>query len=165
MNEVGKMEQTVKAPLKRNKFYSAEFVDVCLKRFFAFLPFWTKCLTSLRIHDKEVPRANNGMVEGYFGSLKTAVRENNLKLGKFGSVRVGRYIDFQRERIEVDIKEMSIGYVDSRSKRTPKKKRDADMVYEELGNQEENWRGKAKGKSQKTIFFGSQSLSQNNKQA
>lgn len=160
----GMTQEDTGEKLPKNKFYSPQFLQICFKKFIAFIPFWTKNLSHIRFPGEDYSRPNNGMVESYFSDLKTSIRQQELTLGKFGTLRVGRYIDFLKERIEVDIKEMSLKYADRRTPRTPKKKRDQDMLYEELGSQEEDWRGKGKTKEKmkqrESMFFGSESLSQ-----
>lgn len=140
----------------QNMLYSPEFLQQALKKYIAFLPFWTKILTAMRFPNMVYPRSNNGMVESYIGELKGDIKENSLKLGKYGTARPGRYINFQKDRTSSHIKQLTIGYAQYREKRQGKKKEDKDMVYEDLDSQQENWKGKATKTKQKSKFFPSQ---------
>ena len=108
-------------------------------------------------------RANNGMVEGYFGGLKTSLKQNQTQVGHFGKIRVSRYIDFQQKRIEADLQELNGAYATFKHKRTVKKNESQDMVYEKLSSQSENWKNKSTpSRRRKPAFFSNESLSQQN---
>lgn len=149
--------------LCKNAFYSPVFLNVVLEKWIAFLPFFSKILTAMRFPNIASDRPNNGYVEGYHKGIKSELKTNQASLGKFGTLKIGRFISFQRKRMENDIKQLSIGYNEARSKRISKKKVHSEMVaYEELDNRFENWKNKAQPNT--SSFFGSQSLSALNSQ-
>lgn len=96
----GMTQEDTGEKLPKNKFYSPQFLQICFKKFIAFIPFWTKNLSHIRFPGEDYSRPNNGMVESYFSDLKTSIRQQELTLGKFGTLRVGRYIDFLKEQLE-----------------------------------------------------------------
>lgn len=97
-------------------------------------------------------RANNGYVESYIGDLKTDIKEQKLKLGKFGTIRLGRYVDYQRVRMEIHVKQIKACYAQTRDKRAMK--RGSELMHEELDSQNENWKNKGKPKkSRRSLFF------------
>ena len=61
-------------------------------------------MTNLR--DPTQPRANNGPFENYFMQKKRDVRQANCKVGQFGHIKCGRYVDFASNSIDVDIKKL-----------------------------------------------------------
>ena len=144
-----------------NAFHSPLFLQLCLKKFFAFLPFWTKILSNLRFPEVQHSRANNGMVEGYFSKLKTDLKQSHLSVGRFGQIRITRYIDFQRNRLLSNVLQINANYPNAKYKRFNKKTK-TDISYEDLPSQVENWRGKSSSRSKrrKPAFFSSQCLSQ-----
>lgn len=137
-------------------------MEVVLKKFVAYIPFWSKMLTSLRFPGKTHPRPNNGIVEGYIGDLKTSVKENHILLGKFGTVKLGRYIDFQRNRMQSDVKQMTANYSEAKYKRVQKKD-NTEIEHDQLAGQSENWRGKSTAKKRGPLFFNNVALSDINK--
>ena len=148
-----------------NTFHSPLFLQTCLKKFFAYLPFWTKILTQLRFPDAQHNRANNGMVEGYFGKLKTDLKQNHLLVGHFGQIRVTRYIEFQRDRIMANILQINANYPNTKHKRSSKRLKadNIDISYDDLPLQVENWKGKSTSKSRRRkqpVFFSNHSLTQ-----
>ena len=111
----------------------------------------------MRIPDVDYPRANNGMVEGYIGDLKGIVKSNNAALGKFGTIKVGRYIEKKYELIQLQIKEIDVGYSQTKFQRNKNtRKASSQMVYDDLSLTTENWGGKGKMKKKKEkLFFSS----------
>ena len=99
------------------------------------------------------------MVEGYIGELKTTIKGDSSALGKFGTVRVGRYIKKKKELIQLQIKEIDVGYAQAKFPRKVTKKVLPDMLYDDLTLTSENWRGKGKDKEKKkkkdSLFFSS----------
>lgn len=45
-----------------NKYYNPTFAAIFLKKYIAFIPFWSRLLTSIRF--KNMKNANNGLIEG-----------------------------------------------------------------------------------------------------
>lgn len=105
------------------------------------------------------PRPNNGIVEGYIGDLKTDIKNNHLTLGKFGTVRVGRYIDFQKSRMESHLKELTVGYAQVRDKQKSKKSlKENEVTHSQVHELQENWGGKSRPKRNRTKFFNNSAL-------
>ena len=138
-----------------NSYYSPQLLNVIMKKYIAFLPFWTKILTYKRFPGVLHRRPNNGMIEGYIGELKTIIRENKASLGKFGTIRVGRYIEKKKELIDVQVAEIKGGYSQSKFQREVKSKPKGEMLYEQLAQANENWKGKGMGGKKKgdSLFF------------
>lgn len=94
----------VKSGTDLNKFFNDSFLKTLLKKYLAFLPLWTTFISKLR--HKEAKRSNNARIERYFQGLKKDVKEEHLKYGEIGCVKVGRYIAFQEIRIDRSSKEI-----------------------------------------------------------
>lgn len=141
----------------RNAFYCPQLLNVVMKKYIAFIPFWTKILSTKRVPDVDHPRGNNGMVEGYIGNLKTLVKADSASLGKFGTIRVGRYIEKKKELVRLQIKEIYAGYSQFKYKYSRKTTKN-DLAHDDLVSTSENWRGKGKPKEKKkkkSFFFSS----------
>ncbi|KAG5668955.1 hypothetical protein PVAND_016861 [Polypedilum vanderplanki] len=84
-----------------NPFYSTIFVKEFMKKSISLIPLWSASLPKLLLMHETYRRANNGYIEGYFGNLKSSLRSNTT-IGKLGSIKIGRYIRFIKEKNKID---------------------------------------------------------------
>ena len=106
-------------------------------------------MTNLR--DPTQPRANNGPIENYFMQKKRDVRQANCKVGQFGHIKCGRYVDFASNSIDVDIKKITFS-IPARARQNKKRRRCENLTEADLIDQKESYR---KTKARKALSFGS----------
>lgn len=87
---------------EENKFYAPAFAKAFHKNHLSYLLLWGRMVTYLR--SPTAPRANNGAIEGYFQQTKKSCREESLKIGAFGMIRCGRYINLCSETVDYKVK-------------------------------------------------------------
>lgn len=137
---------------KKNDLMNLGFRNRFLKNHLSYLPLWSGLMTSIR--DSTQPRANNVTVEGYFRQLKRQVREDVL-VGDFGHVKVGRYVRMLEPLIAADVKKITLN-IPARG-RLNKRKLDFDSMTEEDAMQSQEMYNKPNSQpstSKQSIFFG-----------
>lgn len=87
-----------------NPFFSPQFAHMFVKNHLSYLPLWTNVMSCLR--DENQPRANNGAIEGYNNLHKRRVKEAAQVIGSFGRIKCGRYVEFQSEQIDLEVKKI-----------------------------------------------------------
>ncbi|KAL7023369.1 hypothetical protein ACKWTF_012571 [Chironomus riparius] len=78
------------------------------------------------------------MVEVYFSQLKSNIKYEK-SIGKFGHIKVGRYVRYIRQKIDVDAKKIRIQLPDKQLNRKSKKV----GVETALLSSQENWKNKS----------------------
>ena len=122
-----------------NEYYCPEFIEDLLKKTIAYLPFWSAVLPSLNSDSNEdYVRPNNGMIEGYFSQLKSNIKDEK-SIGKFGHIKIGRYVRYIRQKIDVDAKKIRIQLPDKHPHRKSRK----CGVETALLCSQENWKNKS----------------------
>jgi hypothetical protein len=104
---------------KENVLFSINYVDELLKKTFAYTPFWSATLLRLRQPLSMIyQRPNNGTIEGYFGRLKQALRQDHA-LPRIGKIKPARYVRYLKTRNEANAKVIIGKLPDIRQSRTP----------------------------------------------
>lgn len=78
-----------------NPFYCPDFLDYFVKQQLAYLPLWSHLMTAIKFPD--APRGNNVIVELSFRDKKKNIRESSTRVGKFGTIKPGRYVSVQEK--------------------------------------------------------------------
>ena len=135
-----------------NELCCTKFLEDLLKKSIAYLPLWSAVLPSYDIDPDEVYfRPNNGMVEGYFGQLKSGITDNK-SIGKLGNIKIARYVRFMRNKIETDAKIIRVQLPQKHPQRKSRK-----MVAESaLAYSQEQWKNRSK--SSTSIMFSNENL-------
>lgn len=155
-----------------NKFHSPDFAKSFMKNHLSYLILWGNVMTYQRNKSKSVKRANNGSIENYFLQKKNVFREDSLETGKFGVVRVGRFIRHYSKIIDAKVKEITFDIPDRRlasenaersqcssSSRSQRSRSSQDLTEIDVTSTKEHYgkrtsRGTKQTKSSK--FFGSE---------
>lgn len=123
-----------------NSLYSEHFALYILKQCMAFAPLWTDILYDLS--DEIRGRYSNANVECWFKEIKKSVLKNATYL------KVGRFIEAVRERIEADLKaiELNIGPTPKKNRSKRFKENRGKKMAKEINRplSEEVWKPKRK---------------------
>lgn len=126
---------------KENELYSPTFVKLFLRKYLAFLPFWTLFVTSSRSAGPAT-RNNNARVERHFRAIKDHVDEKSLASGKLGNVKLGRYVEILQDYVDTLSAEITMDLGPHLSQRNPKSKK-----TQHINNTLSQWNKKGRGRS------------------
>lgn len=87
-----------------NKFYNPSFASEFLKCHLSYILLWANPMTAIR--DPSAARANNGIIENSFNMKKREVRENKFTLGSFGKIKIGRFVKFASDIVDLRVKKI-----------------------------------------------------------
>lgn len=124
-----------------NEVHSPAFLKLFLKKYLAFLPFWSIFLISAR-SSSQASRNNNARIERYFRMIKDRVEEKSLELGQLGHVKLGRYVEFNQDLIDSLSVEISLNLGPHLCQKHPKAKK-----TDNLNNVDSKWKKNGRGHS------------------
>lgn len=128
-----------------NRFYNPEFIEDFLTKNLSYLPLWSAIFNHSK-DSENYKRYNNGSIEGYFSNLKKEAG-NDLKLGKIGSIKLGRYVDWINQRVFANLKRIEYKIPDRNLSRSRQKGKPSQRSH---SAEVENWRGR--GQKSQGIF-------------
>jgi hypothetical protein len=138
---------------EENVYYAPVYIKDFLKKWIAIIPLWSGVFVAHSVEaDKEFIRPNNGFVEGHFSSIKGFFR-TQLGFGKIGSVKLGRYVRYVKERNKIKHKKIELSLPDRHPSRKSAKK-ESKSAFAEM----EQWKGRTKESS--TVMFSRRNLAQ-----
>lgn len=87
-----------------NEFYNVKFATAFLKCHLSYILLWSNVMSGIR--DPFAARANNGFIENSFNLKKRDARENKFNIGAFGKVKIGRYVSFMSDCVDIQSKKV-----------------------------------------------------------
>lgn len=148
-----------------NPFFSETLAKKLIEHYFAYLPMWTIFIS--RLQHSTAERSNNARVERHFLSLKNDC-EQEQKLTRLGSIKVGCYAEFRGRCLNAQLNEIDLEAAEFDARSFMKMMRKAEAVdYDDdadLSQRKEQWskhrRSKYADLSRKNLMteFGGESL-------
>ena len=111
-----------------NPFYNEKFSEKILNRYIAYLPFWTRIISS--IYDEKSVRGNNARIERHFRDLKDACDSDRERINRLGRIKIGRYIWNRNKTVLTDFI-----FIRAPKRKTQTRRKKSDPMREE-----EKWR-------------------------
>lgn len=87
-----------------NKFFNKSFASDFHKCHISYILLWANPMTAIR--NPTAARANNGIIENSFHMKKREVRENKFTIGSFGKIKVGRFVKFSSDIVDLRVKKI-----------------------------------------------------------
>lgn len=139
-----------------NKFFSPAFAKDFNKCHLSYILLWANPMTAIR--STTAARANNGIIENSFHMKKREVRENKFTIGGFGNIKIGRFVKFSSDIIDLRVKKILMNIpAKSRSKKPPSSLPDGETENDILNSKEMYCKRNPREKTRSRFFISASS--------